>query len=140
MKVSPAIEAAGYGLSGNIGGLPRKTYYTPDGRTIKAIPQIREWCRKDASGKIIETGTRDANLSLGWLESPPTVLAITCPTCGNWHDTKALVRKCKAAQQLLIEKSEARTKQEFTDKTSALEKQVAELTAKLDRLLEVKHR
>jgi len=128
----------GYGLSGNIGGLPRKVYYTPDGKVIRGIPQIREYAKKDKDGKIIETGTRDANLDHGWLLSPPTVLKISCIACSSWHDTKTEVRTCKAKQEQFIRQATVKAKSETVDRTSELEKQVAELKAQLDKLMEVK--
>ncbi len=95
------IERVGYGVKGNIGGLPRKTYYTPDGRVIKAIASDRNY-RKLVDG-VWEEGVRDANLDKGWLTSMPTELKPYCSGCDQWHDTDEEVNAC-------IEKKKAQVK------------------------------
>ena len=135
--MTPAIEAAGYGISGDIGGLKRTTYYTPDGRIIKAIAQTRDYIIKDKDGRVIENGSRDANLDRGWLLQMPQVKKLFCPTCDRWHDTHVEVEACKIAQDKMLERLSAKTKQEETDRTTELEQQVAELKAMVEKLLEV---
>ena len=138
--ISPAkfkvIETVGYGISGDIGGLQKQTYYTPDGRVIKAIPQIRGWIKKDAKGNGIESGTRDANLDKGLLLEKPKELKLFCPHCDRWHDTQVEVEACKIQQDKMIELMTKKTKEEEIDKTVALEQQVAELKAMVEKLLE----
>ena len=136
--MTPAIEAAGYGISGDIGGLKRTTYYTPDGRIMKAIPQIRDYIIKDKDGKVISNGTRDANLDRGWLSQMPQVKKLFCPTCDRWHDTQVELKACKVQQDKMIERMFIKTKQEEVDKTVVLEQKVAELTALVEKLLEAK--
>jgi len=133
LRISPErmrqIEAVEYGLSGDIGGLPRTTYYTPDGRVIRAIPSIHV----NKAG-----GSRDANLDKGWLLQPPTVLKPFCKACDRWHDTQEQVEACIAKQQEFTKRMEKQTLQEEQDKTSALEKEVAELKTLVKQLLEAK--
>lgn len=138
MKITPAIETAGFGISGDIGGLARKTYWTPDGRVIRAIPGCVEFAIKDKDGNVIRTGTRDPNLDKGWLLSPPTVLKPFCRTCDRWHDTQEEVEACAVKQGKFIASMEAKVKQEDTDKVSSLEQRVAELTALVEKLMEGK--
>ena len=134
MKLSPAIEGAGYGLSGDIGGLRRQVYYTPDGRVIRAFPDTREYVLKDKAGKVVKSGIRDANLDRGWLLSPLTAPKPFCGNCGRWHDTQAEVEACGLRQNSFIAQAERLARQEEADKTSALEKQVAKLTALVEKL------
>jgi hypothetical protein len=132
------IEQVGYGLTGSIGGIQRKTYYTPDGRVVRLIPNIREYVKKDGAGKVIETGTRDANYDFGYLEQPPQVKKPFCPTCDKWHDTPAQVVECKRARERLIRKSESKERKqvkfEGDDRLSSLEKRLDMLTSVLERL------
>ena len=136
MKVTAAIQATGYGLSGDIGGLPRTTYYTPDGRVIKTIPAIREYAIRDKDGKVISTGTRDANLDKGWLLAPPSMrdLKLFCKGCDKWHDTPQEIKACIAQGDKLIKKLTRKTQKEETDKTIVLEGRVAELEALVAKL------
>ena len=78
------------------GGIPKQTYWTPDGREIQSIPSMREFNRKDSEGNITGTGTRDANLDRGWLLSPPKDPKPYCAGCDKWHDTEEEVIKCIA--------------------------------------------
>ena len=133
MKITSAIEKAGFGFGGDIGGLPRQTYYTPDGRVIKAFPDSREFVRR-RNGEVLEQGTRDANLDRGWLLSPPSELKPFCKNCGRWHDTPKEVDICGEKQNKFIAQAERFARQEGIDKTSALEKQVAQLTTLVEKL------
>ncbi len=127
-----------YGLNGDIGGLPRTNYYTPDGRTIQAIPQIREFVRKDKDGNIIGTGKRDANLDKGWLLTKPIVLKLYCRWCTTWHDTVKEINACGASQQKFIKQAEFKAKKEETQRTKSLEDKITELEAKMAKLMEAK--
>lgn len=140
IKMTPAIEAAGYGISGSIGGLPRTTYYTPDGRTIKAIPNMRERVRKDKDGNVIWHGTVDANLDKGWLLQMPEVKKPYCKFCDRWHDTTVEVEACGVTQAKMIERLAKKTQEEVTDRTTELEQKVADLEAMVKKLLEVQNR
>ncbi len=100
-----AIERTGYGISGDIGGIAKQTYFTPDGRRIRAIPCMRDYItRKD--GKVIESGTRDANYDKGWLPVMPTALKSYCSGCDKWHDTKEEVSQCIAVKREKADKWE----------------------------------
>lgn len=137
MKMTSAIDAAGFGISGDIGGLKRTTYYTPDGRTIKAFPNIRDYVIR-RNGEVTESGTRDANLDRGWLLQMPQIKKLFCPNCDQWHDTQIEIEACKIQQDKMIKKFTIKTKREEVDKTVALEQKVAELTAMVEKLLEAK--
>ena len=89
-------EAArtGAAVSGVWGGPQKQRYYTPTGEEVLAIPSWREFVRKGPDGKILEQGTRDANLDKGWSFALPTELKVTCPGCSKWHDTEEEVDAC----------------------------------------------
>ena len=89
-------EAArtGAAVSGIWGGPQKQRYYTPTGEEVLAIPSWREFNRKGPDGKILEQGTRDANLDKGWSLSLPTELKVACPGCSKWHDTAKEVDAC----------------------------------------------
>ena len=131
-----AIEGSGYGLHGTIGGIPRKTYFTPDGRVIKAIPQIRGYIKRDKDGRIIEQGERDANLDKGWLTEMPKEKKLFCQSCDGWHDTKKEIAACRKKQEALIGKHFRKAKNEEQEKTQNLENEVAELKAMVAKLME----
>ena len=135
MKVTPAIDQIGYGLSGDIGGLPKNTYYTPDGRVIRAIAAMREYVVKDKDGKVIGTGTRDANLDKGWLLTPPKELKPHCKTCDRWHDTLEEVEQCAQKQAEFIARVTRQAKDEQVDEVASLKSQVAELKALVSKLI-----
>jgi len=127
------LEAAGYGLNGYIGGLPRKTYYTPDGRVIKAIPSVREYVLK-RDGKVIEKGVRDANLDKGWLETKPAVLKPYCKGCDRWHDTEAEIAGCIMHTKAFIDSEEAKAKKQEVDEMDDLRTEIAELRELVKKL------
>ena len=138
IKVDPitfqAIEAAGYGISGDIGGLRRTTYYTPDGRVIKAIPNMRDYVLKNKDGKVIDSGTRDGNLDRGWLLQMPQIKKLFCPSCDRWHDTQAEVKACKVTQDRMIVKMSAKAKKEIADENHDKDIKIDELTQKVEAL------
>ena len=127
------IEATGYGLNGYIGGLPRKTYYTPDGRLIRTIPNMREYVKK-RDGKVIENGIRDANFDKGWLETKPSVLKPYCKGCDCWHDTEAEVAACIMQSKAFISAQEVKAKKEEADEMANMKKELAELKALVAKL------
>ena len=140
MKVTPAIEASGYGVSGDIGGLPRQTYYTPDGRTVKAIPSWRDYVKKK-DGVVIETGTRDANYDKGWLPIMPTELKPHCPHCNEWHDNQEGIENCAIEKKKRIEWGERlakKYKKEEHDDIASLKSEIDELKEMVKKLTEVK--
>ena len=145
-KVMQAIEnGAGYGFNGYTGGIRKQRYWTPDGRMIIAIPNIREFVTKDNNGRVVDQGIRDANLDKGWVQQKTQVLKLFCQTCDRWHDTQAEVDECKAVETAKIVKFETQAKteriKEQQDKDlriEALEGQIAELTAMVKKFMEKK--
>ena len=89
-------EAArtGAAVSGVWGGPQKQRYCTPTGEEVYSIPSWREFTRKGPDGRIVEQGTRDANLDKGWSLSRPTELKVACPGCTKWHDTEEEVGAC----------------------------------------------
>lgn len=129
------IESFGFGVTGYVGGLPKTTYYTPDGRSFRAIPLIRDWQKLNDEGKVIAKGTRDANLDKGWLLQMPAVLKIHCLFCDGYHDSQTQVDTCevvakkvKAERQAVIDTEIAADKAEQDKEIS---KQIAERDAKI---------
>ncbi len=100
------IKRSGYGISGDIGGIGKQTYYTPDGRRIRAVPSERDYVLKDKDGKVIESGIRDANYDKGWLPIMPRNPAPHCDGCDNWHSTEEEVSICIAKRRDDAEKWE----------------------------------
>lgn len=140
MKVTPAIEASGYGVSGDIGGLPRQTYYTPDGRIVKAIPCMRDYVRK-VDSKVVESGTRDANYDKGWLPVMPTELKPHCAHCGEWHDNQEGIDACADAIKKRKEwgdKLAKKYKKEEHEDITNLKREIDELKEMVKKLTEVK--
>jgi len=140
MKVTPAIEASGYGVSGAIGGLPRQTYYTPDGRTIRAIPSWRDYVKK-VDGKVVEAGTRDANYDKGWLPVMPTELKPHCSHCGEWHDNQEEIDACAIEQKKRQEWGDRlakKARKQETDDITSLKSEIDKLTEMVKKLTEAK--
>jgi hypothetical protein len=135
---SAFVEGA-FGLNGDIGGIPKTTYYTPDGRIFRLPPNIREWVKRDKDGNVTGNGTRDANLDRGWTLTKPTVLKPYCKFCNNWHENTKEITACGVAQNRFIKQSERLAKREVKDNTSNLEKQVADLTALVNKLMEAQN-
>jgi hypothetical protein len=147
------IESFGFGITGYVGGLPKQTYYTPDGRSFQAFPQIRDFQKLNSEGKIIATGQRDANLDKGWLLSMPTVLKIHCLFCDGYHDNQTQVDACevvakkeKAERQVIIDAEVAADKaeresefnkqiKERDNKIGLLESQLAKLTSMVEGMM-----
>ena len=84
------------------GGPQKQRYYTPTGEEVFSIPSWREFIRKGPDGKIVEQGTRDANLDKGWSLSLPTELKVACPGCSKWHDTEEEVDACVEKKAVLV--------------------------------------
>ena len=96
-------EAArtGAAVGSTWGGPQKQRYYTPTGEEVLAIPSWREYVRKGTDGRIVEQGTRDANLDKGWLLAPPTELKVACPGCTKWHDTQEEVNVCVEKKEVV---------------------------------------
>ncbi len=140
MKVTPAIEASGYGVSGSIGGLPRQTYYTPDGRAVKAIPCLRDYVKKE-NGKVVESGQRDANYDKGWLPVMPTELKPHCPHCDEWHDNQEEIDACADTIQERKEWGDRlarKFRKEEHEDIDTLKNELTELKEMVKKLTEVK--
>ena len=132
-KVAEQIQKQGYGITGSIGGIARQKYWTPDGREIMAIPNMREF-RDNQS-----MGTRDANLDNGWLLQKPTELKVRCPHCDKWHDTTDGVEQCGKQRAAFIGSHQKKVEKEILDaipEVSQLRQDIANLKEMLAKLLE----
>ena len=142
-------EAArtGAAVSGVWGGPQKKRYYTPTGEEVYSLPSWREFVRKDSDGRILEQGTRDANLDKGWLLSMPTELKVVCPGCSKWHDTQGDVDACvdkraKVAAQWERKALEQQPKgqdAEVEDRLGKLEEGLSDIKALLQQALGAKN-
>ncbi len=137
-EVARQIQEQGYGITGEIGGQKKQTYWTPDGRKVQTLPSMHEWVRKNRDGKIIDGGIRDANLDKGWLLQPPTELKLYCPNCDKWHDTKQEVAKCGKARERLVARHTPKSPSEKSDEIDQIRTELAEVKQLLTRLLEGK--
>ena len=141
-------EAARTGAAvGGVWGGPRKQrYYTPTGEEVLALPSWRECNRKGPDGKILEQGTRDANLDKGWSLSLPTELKVACPGCSKWHDTQEEVdacvdKKAKVAarwERKALEQQPQGQDAEVEDRLGKLEEGLSDIKTLLQQALGVK--
>jgi len=141
-------EAArtGAAVSGVWGGPQKQRYYTPTGEEVYSIPSWREFTRKGPDGKILEQGTRDANLDKGWSLSLPTELKVACPGCSKWHDTQEEVdacvdKKAEAAAQWerkALEQQPQSQDADMEDRLGKLEEGLSDIKALLQQALGVK--
>ena len=115
-------------------GIPRKKYWTPDGREIRAIPAWRDYNIIE-NGKRKQGGTRDANYDKGWLESPPQNPVPYCKYCDRWHDTQEEVDKCGKRQASFVAAEEQRQLAKHPELRAKLEK-----NSKKVNLYEIKFR
>ncbi len=142
-------EAArtGAAVSGVWGGPQKQRYYTPTGEEIYSIPSWREFTRKGPDGKILEQGTRDANLDKGWSLSLPTELKVACPGCSKWHDTQQEVdacvdKKAEAAAQWerkALEQQPQAQDADMEERLGKLEEGLSDIKALLQQALGVKN-
>ena len=124
-------------IIGNIGGQPKQIYWTPDGRQIRAMPDIHEYALRDNKGVVISNGVRDANLDKGWLLQKPVELKPYCHQCDGWHDTKEEIRACELKYARLVAKHEEKAKKELgIDRIGKLEADMGELKNLMKQLLE----
>ena len=141
-------EAArtGAAVSAAWGGPQKQRYYTPTGEEVFSIPSWREFVRKSSDGKILEQGTRDANLDKGWSLSLPTELKVACPGCSKWHDTQEEVDACVDIKDAQIarwqkEDDDARAEQNNPDvdeRLGKLEEGLSDIKTLLQQALGVK--
>ncbi len=131
-KEKTDIKRQGYAITG---GLPRNTYWTPDGRRIEAIPSMRTFNQKDEEGNVIGSGTRDANLDKGWLLAPPSDPKPYCAGCDNWHDTEEEVTLCIAMKEVETKKWEDHARSQRASQDASQGKEIENLK---DDMLEMK--
>lgn len=101
------IRQKGYA---DIGGIPRKRYWTPDGREVFGIPSMRTFIIKEGN-KVIEEGIRDANLDKGWLAEKPKKPKPHCPHCNKWHNTQNEINACGQNKRAFDEEWQKKAKQ-----------------------------
>ncbi len=131
------IEERGYGITGDIGGIQKQLYYTPDGREVRSVPSLREWSQKDAKGNVTN-GIRDANLDKGWSLQMPTGLKPYCSHCDKWHDTEKEIEQCGVRKKAFDAKYMRKAKKETGngDEVAELRKEIAEFKDMVKQLLE----
>ena len=119
------IERTGAFIKEYPKGVPRKKYYTPDGREELKIPQYHT--RSD--GVVY-----DVFLTEGYTETPPQNPKLYCAGCDRWHDTQTEVDACIKKRTDFIIAMEKKAQEEMKTSQQAKDKEVADLTAKVDRL------
>jgi len=124
--------------TGDIGGAPKQNYYTPDGRIIRAMPDMHGYGnQRDKEGNIIESGVRDANLDKGWLAQMPSELKPYCPHCDRWHDTEDEIAKCEQVRKKWVTNLTKKAQKELGgDRIDKLETEISEIKNLLTKLLE----
>jgi|TARA_Y100000310_G_scaffold247250_1_gene252821 hypothetical protein len=140
-KQERQIKKQGYA---DIGGLPRNTYWTPDGRQVQAIASMREYNVKDGDGEVIGSGTRDANLDKGWLTSPPQDPKPYCTGCDKWHNTEEEVILCISKKEEDAKKWEEYARKEqnkeqsvVIDRVDTLEVDMLEVKGGISEILKL---
>lgn len=134
-QLTQEVAEKGYAKVSDIGGQPKCHYWTPDGRELWVAPSIREYVRRDTTGKVIQTGVRDANLDKGWLLEKPATLKLYCPHCDLWHDTPKGVEDCLAKRSKIISQSIINTEKQPDSRLDKLESEMAEIKNMLSKLL-----
>ena len=104
------LASAGVASGATWGGPGKRRYFAPDGREVWSTPAMRDFVRRDAEGKVIEEGVRDANLDRGWTMSPPTQLMIHCRACDKYHWEEEEVASCMASRKAAAQRWEDRAK------------------------------
>lgn len=132
--IKAQLETQGAALAEVWGGPKKQKYYTPDGREVWGIPAVHDYVVKDRGGKVIESGTRDANYDKGWLPLMPTKRKVYCPGCDKWHNTKAQVATCVAAKRILQDEWERKAQRMMKKDNGKGDAEIAELKDKIDRL------
>jgi hypothetical protein len=142
------LASSGAALGQVWGGPQRTRYYTPWGEEVLAIPSMRDWVRKDAGGRVVESGTRDANLDKGWTLGPPTEPKQHCAGCDAWHTTEEEAAACVVAKAAVTEAWEKKARQmrakerggvvesDASDRLDQLEEGQARIEGLLVKLLE----
>jgi len=128
------LESTGVVPGGITGGPQKVKYYLPDGRIVWAIPGWRGYIRKDAQGKVVESGTRDSNFDRGWLSQPPENPKWTCVYCGDWHDTKKEITACRQKKERQLNALAMKVQRKFNKEDKDKDQTIGDLTAKLERL------
>ncbi len=134
ISVSP--EQASTFRAQSVGGIPRRKYYTPDGKEVYGIVAERQYY----DPKTKTNGIRDANLDKGWLLEPPKELKIHCPNCDKWHDTKSEVVKCGQERRVMMAKHTRWAKKQLQQPESSpeveeLKNELAEVKALLRQMI-----
>lgn len=122
-------------ITGDIGGQPKITYWTPDGRVIRSMPDMHEYSRTNGGGKVVESGIRDANLDRGWLLQKPNELKLYCLHCDQWHDTQKEITECGRKKKTFVAKSVREAKKNGDDRISSLENDMTEIKSLLKQLI-----
>ena len=61
-----------------------------------------------------------------------------CPGCDRWHDTQKQIDACVLSSQRFVKVAEKQVKQEQIDENTELKKRLADLEAKINKLMEAK--
>ena len=135
-KEKAQIKRQGYA---DVGGIPRQTYWTPDGREVKGIASWREYNIKDDEGNVTGSGVRDANLDKGWLLQPPRRKKPHCDGCDKWHDTKKEVIECTAKREESARRWDDWAKKEKEGEAMAQGKELEDLKSEMFELKGMVH-
>ena len=124
--------------TGDLGGQPKQTYWTPDGRMVRSLPDMHEYSQR-VDGNVI-TGIRDANLDRGWLLQKPEIFKLYCHHCDLWHDSQPEIIKCGKNRDAFVARVSKKAVKENhveDDRISRLENDMSEIKNLLKKL--VKH-
>jgi hypothetical protein len=124
-EVREQLATSGAAMSQMPSGIPRKRYFTPDGREEWKVPQYR--IRQ--GGEVY-----DIFLDDGYSLTKPEHPKPYCAGCDRWHDTQEEVDNCikekKKREKVWERKARAELKKTQVEK----DKKIAELEKKIDKL------
>lgn len=133
-EVRYQLATSGAALANTWGGPQKQMYYTPSGEEVWAIPGLRQWVRKDENGRVVASGTRDANLDKGWTTTPPTELKLNCGACSYWHDTEDELVACKEKRDATARAWEKKASAQHARETATVDN--SDTSDRLDKLEE----
>ncbi len=114
------------------GGMPRVTYYAPDGTSESLIPNY-------ISGVDLKTKTKvtyDRNILGGLSLTPPTVLKPHCDGCQKWHNTQKEVDACIKKRKADTLKWDKKMAKQFPKEGGEMSDRMDKLEGMFEKILE----
>lgn len=120
-----SLEKSGCAIKEMPKGVPRKRYFTPDGREELKIPLYRT--RSDGI-------VYDVFLAEGYTEIPPQNPKLYCKGCDRWHDRQEEVNDCIDKKNKYAEAMQRKAEAEYAKENQDKDNKIATLEARLKKL------